>query len=104
MRFAIWSVVLAVLAVGIALLARQSDGYVVIVASPYRIELSLNLLVVLVFAGYFAFHFLARLVETVLAIPARVRAYRAARARARERSALNDALLAFFQGRFASAE
>ena len=48
MRFAIWSVVLAAVAVGIALIARQSDGYVVIVAAPYRMELSLNLLVVLV--------------------------------------------------------
>jgi HemY protein len=104
MRFAIWSVVLAVVAVGIALLARQSDGYVVIVAAPYRAELSLNLLVVLVFAGYFAFHLLARLVETLVAIPARVRAYRAERARTRSRQALNDALLAFFQGRYASAQ
>jgi HemY protein len=104
MRFAIWSVVLAAVAVGIALLFRQSDGYVVIVAAPYRIELSLNLLVVLVFAGYFAFHLLARLVETLVAIPVRVRAYRAERARSRSRHALNDALLAFFQGRYASAE
>ena len=104
MRFAIWSVVLAVVAVGIALVARQSDGYVVIVAAPYRVELSLNLLVVLVFAGYFAFHLLARLVETLAAIPARVRAYRTERSRARARNSLNDALLAFFQGRYASAE
>jgi HemY protein len=104
MRFALWSVVLAVVAVGIALLARQSDGYVVIVAAPYRVELSLNLLVVLVFAGYFAFHLLARLVETLVAIPARVRAYRAEKARTRSRQALNDALLAFFQGRYASAQ
>jgi HemY protein len=103
-RFAIWSVLLAVVAVGIALLARQSDGYVVIVSAPYRVELSLNLLVVLVFAGYFAFHLLAKLVEALIAIPARVRAYRAERARSRARQALNDALLAFFQGRYASAE
>jgi HemY protein len=103
-RFAIWSVILAAVAVGIALLARQSDGYVVIVAAPYRVELSFNLLVVLLFAGYFAFHLLARLVETLIAIPARVRAYRAERARSRSRQGLNDALLAFFQGRYASAE
>jgi HemY protein len=103
-RFAIWSVVLAVVAVGIALLAHQSDGYVVIVAAPYRVELSLNLLLVLAFAGYFAFHLLARLVETLAAIPARVRAWRAGRTRTRERQALNDALLAYFQGRYASAE
>jgi HemY protein len=104
MRFAIWSVVLAAVAVGVALFARQSDGYVVIVAAPYRVELSLNLLIVLLLAGYLAFHVLARLVETLVAIPRRVRAYRAERSRTRSRQALTDALLAFFQGRYASAE
>lgn len=104
MRFAIWSVILAAVAVGIALFARNSTGYVVIVDAPYRIELSLNLLVFLVFAGYFAFYMLARLVTTLVAIPRRVRAYREERTRSRNRQSLNDALLAFFQGRYASAE
>ena len=104
MRFAIWSVILAAVAVAVALLARNSTGYVVIVAAPWRIELSLNLLVFLVVAGYFAFYFLARLVASLVAIPARVRAHREERTRARLRQALDDALLAFFQGRYASAE
>jgi len=104
MRFAIWSVILFAVAVGIALFARHSTGYVVIFAGTQRIELSLNLLVFLVLAGYFAFYFLARLVATLVAIPARVRAYRAERTRSRLRQSLNDSLLAFFQGRYASAE
>jgi HemY protein len=104
MRFAIWSLVLAALAVGIALFAGKSTGYVVIVSSPWRIELSVNLFVFLVVAGYFAFYFLARLVATLVAIPGRVRAYRAERERNLHRHSLNDALLAFFQGRYASAE
>jgi HemY protein len=104
MRFAIWSIILATLAVAIALFARQSTGYVVIVAPPYRVELSLNLLVFLVVAGYLGFYALARLFATLVAIPARVRAYREERTRGRLRQALNDALLAFFQGRYASAE
>lgn len=104
MRFAIWSVILAVVAVTIALLAKDSNGYVVIVSAPYRIELSLNLLIFLVLAGYLAFYTLARLVTTLIAIPARVRAYRAERVHTRLRQSLNDALLAFFQGRYASAE
>jgi HemY protein len=104
MRFALWSIVLAAVAVGVALFARNSTGYVVIVSAPYRIELSLNLMVFLVVAGYFAFYLLARLVSTLVAIPARVRAYREDRQRSRLRHSLNDALLAFFQGRYASAE
>lgn len=104
MRFALWSLVLAAVAVGIALFAGHSTGYVVIISAPWRIELSINLLVLLIVAGYFAFYFLARLVATLAAIPVRVRAYRAGRERDRLRHALNDALLAFFQGRYASAE
>jgi HemY protein len=104
MRFALWSIVLAAVAVGIALFARHSTGYVVIVSAPYRVELSLNLLVFLVVAGYFAFYFLTRLIATLVGIPSRVREYRADRQRSRLRQSLNDALLAFFQGRYASAE
>jgi len=103
-RTALWLVVLAAFAVAIALLGRHSDGLVIIVLAPWRIELSLNLLVLLVFAGYFAFYFLTRLISTTLAIPARVKAYRETRARDRSRQSLNDALVAFFQGRFATAE
>ena len=72
MRFALWSVVLAALAVAIALLAKDSGGYVVIVSAPYRIELSLNLLVFIVLGGYVAFYALARFLATLVAIPARV--------------------------------
>src|SRR5258707_11705611 len=104
MRFALWAVILAVVAVGVALFVRHSTGYVVIVSAPYRIELSLNLLVFLVLAGYLAFYALARMIATLAAIPERVRVYREERQRSRLRQALNDALLAFFQGRYASAE
>jgi HemY protein len=104
MRLAIWSILLAAVAVGIALLARNSTGYVVVFSGTHRIELSLNLLVFLAIAGYFAFYLLTRMVTTMVAIPARVRAYREERQRARLRQSLNDALLAFFQGRYASAE
>jgi HemY protein len=104
MRFALWSVILAAIAVAIALLAKDNSGYVVIVSSPYRIELSLNLLVFMVLGGYLAFYALARFVTTLIAIPARVRAYRAERQSTRLRQSLNEALIAFFQGRYASAE
>ena len=104
MRFALWSVVLASIAVAVALFAGGSDGLVVVAAFGKRIDLSLNLAVVLLLAGYAGFYFVARMIATVAAIPARVRAYREERTRSRLRQALDDALLAFFQGRYASAE
>src|SRR5688500_15566778 len=58
----------------------------------------------LVLAGYLAFYALARLVATLVTIPGRVREYREEKTRTRHRQSLSDALLAFFQGRYASAE
>ena len=104
MRFAISAVILACVAVAIALFAGGSDGIVVVAAFGKRIDLSLNLAVVLLLAGYAGFYFLARMVSTLIAIPTRVRAYREERTRTRLRQLLNDALIAFFQGRYASAE
>lgn len=104
MRLAVWSIVLASIAVGMALLLLNSTGYVVIFSGRQRIELSLNLLIVLVVGGYLGFYALARLVATLVAIPSRVRAYREERTRAKLRQSLSDSLLAFFQGRYASAE
>jgi len=103
-RFALWSVLLVAVAVGLGMLLVSSTGYVVIVSAPYRIELSLNLLVLLVLGGYLAFYLATRMVTTLLQIPARVAAYREERSRSRDRQSLNEALLAFFQGRYASAE
>jgi HemY protein len=104
MRFAVWSILLASIAVGIALLLLNSTGYVVIFSGKQRIELSLNLLVLIVIGGYLAFYAIARLVDTLVRIPSRVRAYREEKSRSRYRQSLSDALLAFFQGRYASAE
>ena len=104
MRFAVWSIVLATVAVGIALLLLNSTGYVVIFSGRNRIELSLNLLLLIVVGGDLGFYAAARFVATLIAIPARVRAYREERTRSRLRQSLSDSLLAFFQGRYASAE
>jgi HemY protein len=104
MRFAVWAIVLATIAVGVALLLLNSTGYVVIFSGRQRIELSLNLLILLVVGGYLGFYALARFVSTLVAIPSRVRAYREERTRQKLRQSLSDSLLAFFQGRYASAE
>lgn len=104
MRFALWTVALAAIAVGVALVLHNADGYVVIVSAPWRIELSLPLMVMAILGGYVLFHVTVRLAVYLARVPARVRANRAERARAQARSALNAALLAFFQGRYASAE
>ena len=50
MKGALWLLVLFMIAVTVTIAATYNSGYVLIVAQPYRIELSLNLLVLLLLA------------------------------------------------------
>ena len=63
-----------------------------VVLPPYRVEIALNLLVVLVIAGFFLFYSLVRLVGGAVQMPARVRQYRLARRRDKAQEALLSAL------------
>ena len=47
MRWVFWILGLFALAVAVALALRSSSGYVLLVWPPYRVELSLNLLLLL---------------------------------------------------------
>ena len=51
-RILFWFLLLAAAAVGVALATRITAGYALFVAPPYRVELSLNLLLLLVVGGF----------------------------------------------------
>ena len=104
MRVLLWLLALAALAVGLTVASRYSSGYVLIVLPPYRAELSVNLLVLIVLAGYAVFYLATRFVTNALRIPEQVRAFQESRRRERGRRALNEAIGALFVGRFARAE
>ena len=95
---------LCVIAVGLAILARYNHGYVLITYAPYRIEFSLNLLIVLIVVGFLVFHALLRIAAITLHLPEKVRAYRIHKARNNARSAMHDSLMAFFEGKYNVAE
>ena len=97
-------IALFALAVGLVIAARYNDGYVLVVLPPYRVEISLNLLFVLLAIGFVLLYSLARLVTTAVQTPARVRQYRLARRRESAQAALLTALEAYFEGRYAKAE
>ena len=104
MRWVFWLLRLFALAVALALALRFNTGYVLLVSPPYRVELSLNMFV---FAGMGAIalgYLLLRFVLGAIELPARVREYRARRQRDNVRTALLDALRAFFEGRYGRAE
>ena len=60
MRTLLWLLTLGALAVGLALAAQYNDGYALFVLPPWRVELSLNLLVVLVVIGFLLGYLLLR--------------------------------------------
>ena len=104
MKTAIWIVGIAALAVALTLAARYNTGHAQLVLPSYRIELSLNLLLVLAAAAFAIGYFAVRTVSAALVLPRRVREYRLARRREKARSALLEALHEFFAGRYGRAE
>jgi len=104
MRGLFWLIAAFAAAVVLALSGRLSEGYVLVVYPPWRVEISL-LLGVLALAAAFGVAYLAvRLISHTLALPALVRAFRERRASARAQSALASALQCYFEGRHARAE
>lgn len=101
MRALFWLLTLAALAVGLALAAQYNEGYALLVLPPWRVELSLNLLVVLVVAGFLLGYLLLRFIFLTLALPERVRNFRQVRQHKKAESALREAVLFWLGGRYA---
>jgi HemY protein len=104
MRLLLWLVALMAAAIGIAVTARFNPGNVVFFYPPHRIDLSLNLFVVLAALLFLLLYGLARAVRATLRMPERVAAYRQRRREREGNKGLRDALKALFEGRFGHAE
>lgn len=104
LRALTWIVMIVAIAVGLTLLARHSTGYVLVVSPPYRIELSLNFLLLLLAAALVVLYLLVRVIAATVHLPGQVREYRAARRRRKARATLASALHEYFAGRYARAE
>jgi HemY protein len=104
MRFLFWFLLLAIAAVVAALAAKLNSGYALLVAPPYRIELSLNLLLVLIVGGFFSLYFGLRMVARTVQLPAEVRLWRRRQKEQRARSKLDAAIVALLEGRYGKAQ
>ncbi len=104
MRALLWVVGLFALAVGITVAARYNAGYVLVVLPTQRIELSVNLAVILLLAASLVFYALWRALMLALGMPARAREFRRSQERLRGRQTLQEALKAYFEGRHGRAE
>ncbi len=103
MKAAFWLLVLFAVAVA-ATVAAKNSGYVLIVSQPYRIELSLNLMMVLLSFAFFITYLFVRLAVITLRLPTEVGEFRLRRRREKARKAMLEGFKAFMEGRYAKAE
>lgn len=103
MRTLLWLMILAGLAVGLALAALYNDGYALLVMPPWRIEMSLNLLGVLLITAFIVGYLVLRFIATVVRLPRAVRAFRLRRAEAKADASLREAMRLLIEGRYSQA-
>lgn len=104
MRRMIWVLFMLALAVGASLLLGGNEGYVLIVRPPYRVELSPNLLIVLIVLAFLLMHYALRLIHYTRRLPANVRAYKKLKRIKNGHRALIDSLHSAAAGHFDKAE
>jgi HemY protein len=104
MRILFWFLLLAVAAVVAALAAKLNSGYALLVAPPYRVELSLNLLLFLIVVGFFALYLGLRMLARTVQLPAQVRVLRRQQKQQRARTKLDAAIVALLEGRYGKAQ
>jgi len=104
MRGLLWVLAVFALAVGLSLVAQLNDGFVIFIVPPYRVELSLNLTILIAVAAFALSYALLRMLSHTLRLPQYVREYRLRRRQARASSALLASLQALLEGRHARAE
>lgn len=103
MRALLWLLTLAAAAVGLSLAARYNEGYALLVLPPWRVELSLNLLIVLAIVAFAVLHLVLRMAAAMAAMPGKVAAFRARQVQLKAESALRDAMRLLFEGRYSQA-
>lgn len=103
MRALLWLIGIFALAAVASLLATHNSGYVLIVSSPYRIQLSLNLVLCLAVLGFAGSYLLVRLVRRTLRLPGAVGRFRAQRRHEGAQRKLRDSLRLYMEGRYAQS-
>lgn len=103
MRALIWILAIFAIAAGVAMLAGANEGYVLIVAPPWRAQVSLNLVIVVLLLSFFVSYALIRVLRKTLGLPGQVARYRERRREEKASVALHNALRALAEGRMSDA-
>ncbi len=103
MRAALWLVALFAVAVAVALLAGNNQAAVTLFWPPYRIDLSLNLSLLLLVGLFVLIHLALRALAAVVSLPTQARRWRAQQKERAMYAALMDGLAHLMAGRFIRA-
>ncbi len=104
MKVVLWIIGLFTLAVGLSLFAQINTGYAIVFLPPYRVELSLNMTLLLIVATIAVSYLLLRLFAATLNLPHEVAAFQRRKKLRIARHALVQASLAYSEGRYQKAE
>lgn len=104
MKTLLWLIGLFALAVGLTLFAQVNTGYALLFMPPWRVELSLNVFIILLAVFVTVLYFALRIVAELTGLPGRVRAYRSRKKANLGVKIERDALMAFSEGRYQRAE
>ena len=91
-------------AVGLALVLREHSGNVLIIAQPWRVELSLTLAVLLTLACFISLYIVLRIFAWIASGPERFRSWRGLRAENRDHQLLENGWINVLEGRYNQAE
>lgn len=103
MRALLWLLGIFASAVGLAIALRYNDAYALFVWPPWRLHISMNLLAILMLAGFSLLYAWTRVVARALALPRSVAEFRARQKNARAFQALHDAQRLLIEGRYGRA-
>lgn len=104
MRPVIWFVLLFVVAVVAATTLGANDGLVTFYTGSYRVDVSLNLFLIGLFATCFALVSVIQGINALVGLPQRAKEWRVGRRDRIAQAALREALAQYFGGRYARAQ
>ncbi len=104
MRSVFWFLGLAGVAVALALLVGQNQASVTLFWSPWRVDLSFNLVLFALIGGFFVLHLALKAVSALRAMPERARQWRLQQQERAIVGAVADAMVHQLAGRFVRAQ
>ncbi|MSQ56764.1 MAG: heme biosynthesis protein HemY [Limnohabitans sp.] len=103
MQVALWFLSLFGISAAVALLLGSHQGSVTVFVSPYRVDLSINLVLLGLVLGFVVIYFAIQAIKGLFAMPARARLWRLEQKEKAAELALLDAIIQMLSGRFLRA-